>query len=82
MNDKFTEIHDKARIDNYLAGTSQSPDRVKPGTVGVKTGSAGAKRPSATPTGWTRRSARPLGRRHAKPQAARQYDGSRGLDPS
>jgi hypothetical protein len=29
MNDKFTEIHDKARIDNYLAGTSQSPDRVK-----------------------------------------------------
>ncbi|MGD9636891.1 MAG: peptidylprolyl isomerase, partial [Pirellulales bacterium] len=31
MNDKFTEIHDKARIDNYLAGTSQSPDRVKEG---------------------------------------------------
>jgi parvulin-like peptidyl-prolyl isomerase len=29
MNDKFTEIHDRARIDNYLAGTSQSPDRVK-----------------------------------------------------
>ena len=30
MSDKFTEIHDKARIDNYLAGTSQAPDRVKP----------------------------------------------------
>ena len=44
MNDKFTVIHDKARIDNYLAGTSQSPDRVKPGAAGVKTGSAGAKR--------------------------------------
>ncbi len=29
MNDKFTEIRSKARIDNYLAGTSQAPDRVK-----------------------------------------------------
>src|SRR3989304_3967219 len=38
MNDKFTEIHDKARIDNYLAGTSQSPDRVKAGTAGAKLG--------------------------------------------
>jgi parvulin-like peptidyl-prolyl isomerase len=29
MNDKFTQIRERARIDNYLAGTSQSPDRVK-----------------------------------------------------
>jgi foldase protein PrsA len=30
MSDKFTELRSKARIDNYLANTSQSPDRVKP----------------------------------------------------
>jgi parvulin-like peptidyl-prolyl isomerase len=30
MNDKFNEIRSKARIDNYLANTSQAPDRVKP----------------------------------------------------
>jgi len=29
MNEKFEEIRSHARIDNYLAGTSQSPDRVK-----------------------------------------------------
>jgi parvulin-like peptidyl-prolyl isomerase len=29
MNEKFEEIRSRARIDNYLAGTSQSPDRVK-----------------------------------------------------
>jgi parvulin-like peptidyl-prolyl isomerase len=34
MNDKFTEIRTKARIDNYLANTSQAPDRVKPEAVG------------------------------------------------
>jgi parvulin-like peptidyl-prolyl isomerase len=44
MNDKFTEIHDRARIDNYLAGTSQSPDRVKPGAEAVKLGPDGRKR--------------------------------------
>jgi parvulin-like peptidyl-prolyl isomerase len=44
MNDKFTEIHDKARIDNYLAGTSQSPDRVKPDATAVRLGPAGAKK--------------------------------------
>ena len=44
MNDKFTEIHDKARIDNYLAGTTQSPDRVKTGEGSVKLGPAGAKK--------------------------------------
>ena len=30
MSEKFDEIRAKARIDNFLAGTSQSPDRVKP----------------------------------------------------
>jgi parvulin-like peptidyl-prolyl isomerase len=30
MNSKFEEIRDQARIDNFLAGTSQAPDRVKP----------------------------------------------------
>jgi parvulin-like peptidyl-prolyl isomerase len=29
MGNKFEEIRSHARIDNYLAGTSQSPDRVK-----------------------------------------------------
>ncbi len=29
MNDKFEEIRKHARIDNFLAGTSQAPDRVK-----------------------------------------------------
>jgi parvulin-like peptidyl-prolyl isomerase len=31
MSDKFDKIREQARIDNYLAGTSQSPDKVKPG---------------------------------------------------
>ena len=30
MSEKFEEIRAKARIDNFLAGTSQAPDRVKP----------------------------------------------------
>lgn len=29
MSDKFEEIRSRARIDNYLAGTSQAPERVK-----------------------------------------------------
>jgi parvulin-like peptidyl-prolyl isomerase len=29
MNEKFEEIRSRARIDNYLAGTSQAPERVK-----------------------------------------------------
>jgi parvulin-like peptidyl-prolyl isomerase len=29
MNDKFAEIRSLARIDNYLAGTSQAPERVR-----------------------------------------------------
>jgi parvulin-like peptidyl-prolyl isomerase len=31
MNTKFEEIRSHARIDNYLAGTSQAPERVKAG---------------------------------------------------
>jgi parvulin-like peptidyl-prolyl isomerase len=30
MTEKFDDIKARARIDNFLAGTSQSPDRVKP----------------------------------------------------
>jgi parvulin-like peptidyl-prolyl isomerase len=33
MNDKFEEIRAKARIDNFLAGTSQAPERVKPDSI-------------------------------------------------
>lgn len=45
MSNKFTELHDKARIDNYLAGTSQAPDKVKTeGGPQVKLGPAAAKR--------------------------------------
>jgi parvulin-like peptidyl-prolyl isomerase len=40
MNDKFEDLRSKARIDNFLAGTSQSPDRVKDETAG---GTAGAQ---------------------------------------
>jgi parvulin-like peptidyl-prolyl isomerase len=29
MGEKFEDIRNKSRIDNFLAGTSQSPDRVK-----------------------------------------------------
>ena len=36
MGEKFEEIRTKARIDNFLAGTSQSPDRVKPEAGEVK----------------------------------------------
>jgi parvulin-like peptidyl-prolyl isomerase len=40
MSDKFDDIRAKARIDNFLAGTSQSPDRVKPDPTGATTGNA------------------------------------------
>jgi parvulin-like peptidyl-prolyl isomerase len=33
MNEKFEAIRSQARIDNYLAGTSQAPERVKPATA-------------------------------------------------
>jgi parvulin-like peptidyl-prolyl isomerase len=40
MSEKFDDIRAKARIDNFLAGTSQSPDRVKPDATGGTPGSA------------------------------------------
>jgi parvulin-like peptidyl-prolyl isomerase len=33
MSEKLDEIRGQARIDNFLAGTSQAPERVKPDTV-------------------------------------------------
>jgi parvulin-like peptidyl-prolyl isomerase len=47
MSDKFTEIHDKAKIDNYLAGTSQSPERVKGDTAKAAPRVDAAVRPTA-----------------------------------
>jgi parvulin-like peptidyl-prolyl isomerase len=38
MTEKFDDLKAKARIDNFLAGTSQSPDRVKPDVIGATTG--------------------------------------------
>jgi parvulin-like peptidyl-prolyl isomerase len=38
MREKFDDLKAKARIDNFLAGTSQSPDRVKTGAAGTTTG--------------------------------------------
>jgi parvulin-like peptidyl-prolyl isomerase len=54
MSDKFAEIRTKARIDNYLAGTSQAPERVKDQRTGTAGGPAGARvdsavRPAAGP---------------------------------
>jgi parvulin-like peptidyl-prolyl isomerase len=40
MSQKFDDIRAKARIDNFLAGTSQSPDRVKPDANSGTPGSA------------------------------------------
>jgi parvulin-like peptidyl-prolyl isomerase len=40
MSEKFDDIRAKARIDNFLAGTSQSPDRLKPDATGGTPGSA------------------------------------------
>ncbi len=56
MGDQFEKIRGQSRIDNFLAGTSQSPDRVKPdpkvGTPRVDT----AVRPTAgTPAPPTQR---------------------------
>jgi hypothetical protein len=51
MSDKFAEIRTKARIDNYLAGTSQAPERVRDqraGTAGTPANTrAGARVDSA-----------------------------------
>jgi parvulin-like peptidyl-prolyl isomerase len=50
MNDKFEQIRSRARIDNYLAGTSQSPDRVKPEANGEPRVDT-AVRPTSGPSG-------------------------------
>jgi parvulin-like peptidyl-prolyl isomerase len=47
MGEKFEEIRSRARIDNFLAGTSQSPDRVKPDKGEVKARLDAAVRPTA-----------------------------------
>ena len=47
MGEKFEEIRTKSRIDNFLAGTSQSPDRVKPEAGEVKARLDSAVRPTA-----------------------------------
>jgi parvulin-like peptidyl-prolyl isomerase len=47
MGEKFEEIRSRARIDNFLAGTSQSPDRVKPNEGEVKARLDAAVRPTA-----------------------------------
>ena len=49
MNDKFTEIRSKARIDNYLAGTTQAPDRVKPEAGEKEARMDSAVRPTSAP---------------------------------
>jgi parvulin-like peptidyl-prolyl isomerase len=51
MNEKFEAIRSQARIDNYLAGTSQAPERVKPEANAAAPRIDSAVRPtSATPT--------------------------------
>jgi parvulin-like peptidyl-prolyl isomerase len=47
MGGKFEEIRSRARIDNFLAGTSQSPDRVKPEEGEAKARLDAAVRPAA-----------------------------------
>jgi parvulin-like peptidyl-prolyl isomerase len=49
MNNKFDEIRSRARIDNYLAGTSQAPDRVKPDSASDKARVDTAVRPTSGP---------------------------------
>ncbi len=47
MSEKFDAIREHARIDNYLAGTSQSPDRVKPDQAQAAPRVDSAVRPAA-----------------------------------
>jgi parvulin-like peptidyl-prolyl isomerase len=47
MGQKFEELRSKARIDNFLAGTSQAPDRVKPEAGEAKARLDAAVRPTA-----------------------------------
>jgi parvulin-like peptidyl-prolyl isomerase len=49
MNNKFDEIRAHARIDNYLAGTSQAPERVKPDATTTETRVDTAVRPTSVP---------------------------------
>jgi parvulin-like peptidyl-prolyl isomerase len=49
MNSKFDEIRAHARIDNYLAGTSQAPERVKPDATTTETRVDTAVRPTSAP---------------------------------
>jgi parvulin-like peptidyl-prolyl isomerase len=49
MSEKFEEIRTKARIDNFLAGTSQAPERVKPDGGGGEPRLDEAVRPTSGP---------------------------------
>ena len=49
MGEKFEEIRARARIDNYLAGTSQAPERVKPTGNAATPRVDTAVRPTAAP---------------------------------
>jgi len=49
MNNKFDEIRAHARIDNYLAGTSQAPERVKRDATTTETRVDTAVRPTSVP---------------------------------
>jgi parvulin-like peptidyl-prolyl isomerase len=49
MSNKFDEIRSHARIDNYLAGTSQSPERVKTDSQADTTHVDAAVRPTSGP---------------------------------
>jgi len=46
MSEKFDQIRSQARIDNFLAGTSQAPERVKPDTPPGTTKLDAAVRPT------------------------------------
>jgi parvulin-like peptidyl-prolyl isomerase len=49
MGEKFDELRARARIDNFLAGTSQAPDRVKPNTTTEAPRVDTAVQPAAAP---------------------------------
>ena len=49
MSERFDDIRAKARIDNFLVGTSQSPDRVKPDTNAGTPRMDAAVRPASGP---------------------------------
>ncbi|MCI0332940.1 MAG: peptidylprolyl isomerase [Planctomycetes bacterium] len=50
MNERFEEIRSRARIDNYLAGTSQAPERVKPDAAAEPRVDSAVRPTSGTPT--------------------------------